>query len=46
VCKLTFERMMAEPEMLYGEGLGSSYQGQVTMLSKHFSEQTAGSVTD
>jgi dCTP deaminase len=45
VCKLTFERMMAEPEMLYGEGLGSSYQGQVTMLSKHFAEQAAGSFT-
>lgn len=43
VCKLTFERMLAEPEVLYGKDLGSSYQGQVTMLSKHFEEQTAGS---
>ena len=28
--------------MLYGEDLGSNYQGQETMLSKHFVEQTAG----
>ena len=26
---------------LYGADLGSNYQGQVTMLSKHFEEQTA-----
>ena len=25
-------------ERLYGEELGSNYQGQVTMLSKHFEE--------
>jgi dCTP deaminase len=42
ICKLAFERMAAVPNVLYGEDLGSSYQGQVTMLSKHFSEQTAG----
>jgi len=42
VCKLAFERMAAEPDVLYGEELGSNYQGQVTMLSKHFAEQTAG----
>ena len=34
--------MAAPAERLYGESLGSSYQGQVTMLSKHFEEQTAG----
>ena len=28
--------------VLYGSDLGSNYQGQVTMLSKHFEEQTAG----
>lgn len=44
VCKLAFERMAEIPEVLYGEGLGSNYQGQVTMLSKHFEEQTAGGV--
>ncbi|HMD56841.1 MAG TPA: 2'-deoxycytidine 5'-triphosphate deaminase [Solirubrobacteraceae bacterium] len=36
VCKLAFERMAEEPDVLYGEDVGSSYQGQVTMLSKHF----------
>jgi dCTP deaminase len=42
VCKLGLERMAASAERLYGTGLGSNYQGQVTMLSKHFEEQTAG----
>lgn len=36
VCKLTFERMVAEPDRLYGQDVGSSYQGQVHTLSKHF----------
>ena len=43
VCKLGLERMAAPAERLYGADLGSNYQGQVTMLSKHFEEQTAGS---
>ena len=42
VCKLGLEAMAAPAERLYGQGLGSNYQGQVTMLSKHFEEQTAG----
>jgi dCTP deaminase len=42
VCKLAFEPMTAVPDVLYGEDLGSNYQGQATMLSKHFEEQTAG----
>jgi dCTP deaminase len=42
VCKLAFERMTEDPDVLYGEDAGSSYQGQQTMLSKHFSAQTAG----
>jgi dCTP deaminase len=42
VCKLGLERMAAPAERLYGAGLGSNYQGQVTMLSKHFEEQRAG----
>jgi dCTP deaminase len=42
VCKLGLEWMAAPSERLYGVGLGSNYQGQVTMLSKHFEEQTAG----
>jgi dCTP deaminase len=36
VCKLTFERMLAEPERLYGSDVRSNYQGQVETLSKHF----------
>ena len=42
ICKLGFERLAAPPDVLYGRDLGSNYQGQVTMLSKHFEEQTAG----
>jgi dCTP deaminase len=42
VCKLGLEWMSDPAERLYGAGLGSNYQGQVTMLSKHFEEQTAG----
>jgi dCTP deaminase len=38
VCKLAFERMIEEPDVLYGEDVGSSYQGQQTMLSKHFTD--------
>lgn len=38
VCKLAFERMAAEPDVLYGQEIGSNYQGQETMLSKHFLE--------
>ena len=36
VCKLTFERMLAEPETLYGTMIGSSYQLQEESLGKHF----------
>jgi dCTP deaminase len=39
VCKLAFERMSEEPDVLYGKDLGSNYQGQLTMLSKHFLER-------
>ena len=42
ICKLAFERMAERPEKLYGEDVGSNYQGQETMLSKHFVAQTAG----
>jgi dCTP deaminase len=41
VCKLAFERMAAEPDVLYGSQVGSNYQGQVSMLSKHFRERPA-----
>ncbi len=36
VCKLKFERMIEEPEILYGQGIGSNYQQQTETLSKHF----------
>ncbi|MGH2662774.1 MAG: 2'-deoxycytidine 5'-triphosphate deaminase [Actinomycetota bacterium] len=36
VCKLTFERMAEEPDLLYGAKIGSSYQGQLDTLGKHF----------
>lgn len=36
VCKLNFERMVAEPEKLYGYEIGSNYQGQLGTLGKHF----------
>jgi dCTP deaminase len=36
VCKLTFERMLERPDVLYGSNIGSSYQGQVDTLGKHF----------
>ena len=44
VCKLAFERMAEEPDVLYGEDIGSNYQGQETMLSKHFVEHRAEKV--
>ncbi len=36
VCKLTFEKMLVEPDRLYGQGIGSNYQGQTETLGKHF----------
>jgi dCTP deaminase len=34
--RLIYERMMERPDMLYGQGLKSNYQGQGLKLSKHF----------
>ena len=42
IAKLAYQRMAAEPDRLYGSQVGSNYQGQETMLSKHFVDQTAG----
>ena len=42
ICKLAFERMLQPPDKLYGSAAGSNYQGQETMLSKHFVEQALG----
>lgn len=36
VCKLTFERMLEAPTVLYGEEIGSSYQRQHETLGKYF----------
>ena len=36
VGRLVYERMAEVPDLLYGAGIGSSYQGQELRLSKHF----------
>jgi len=36
VCKLTFERMLEPPTLLYGRDVGSNYQRQEETLGKHF----------
>ena len=36
VCRLRFERMAEIPDRLYGQQIGSAYQGQLDTLSKHF----------
>jgi dCTP deaminase len=40
VCRLTFERMVAQPTKLYGGGIGSNYQGQQQTLGKHFARSS------
>jgi dCTP deaminase len=34
--RLIYERLTETPDILYGQGLGSNYQGQRLKLSKHF----------
>jgi dCTP deaminase len=36
VGRLVYERMLARPKALYGQGIGSHYQAQGLKLSKHF----------
>jgi len=36
VASLVFEKLIERPRLLYGEGIGSSYQRQGLKLSKHF----------
>ncbi len=36
VASLVFERLLERPRLIYGEGIGSSYQSQGLKLSKHF----------
>jgi dCTP deaminase len=39
LCKLVFERLTEPTTMLYGQGIGSTYQNQRLTLSKHFASQ-------
>ena len=41
ICTISFDRMLEVPEKTYGAEIGSSYQGQGLVLSKHFSPSTA-----
>jgi dCTP deaminase len=41
VGRLVYERLIARPDKLYGEGIGSSYQRQGLALSKHFKPYAA-----
>jgi dCTP deaminase len=36
VGRLVYEKMLAKPDRLYGQGIGSNYQAQSLKLSKHF----------
>ena len=36
VGRLVYEKMLARPDALYGQGIGSNYQAQGLKLSKHF----------
>lgn len=36
VCTLSFEKMLEQPDIWYGDRLGSSYNRSGTILSKHF----------
>jgi dCTP deaminase len=36
VGRLVYEKMLAQPDRLYGSGIGSNYQAQGLKLSKHF----------
>ncbi len=42
LCKLTFERMAARPDVLYGEGIGSRYQRQGLALGRQFRAERMG----
>jgi len=36
VCRLVYEQLLAPPDRLYGQAIGSSYSAQRLALSKHF----------
>ena len=42
VASLVFEELLERPRVLYGEGIGSSYQRQGLKLSKHFKAPVNG----
>jgi dCTP deaminase len=46
VASLVFERLLERPKVLYGEGIGSSYQRQGLKLSKHFKVSDAKPASD
>lgn len=46
VCKLTFERMLAPPDKLYGSDVRSNYQGQTDTLGKHFRREPSPAADD
>jgi dCTP deaminase len=46
VCKLTFQRMLSAPSKLYGQDIGSHYQGQMQTLGKHFRREPMRSSSD
>jgi len=41
VCKIALERLLEPSDHLYGEAIGSTYQGQQSTLSKYFKRPTA-----
>lgn len=46
VCKLTFERMLEPPTVLYGQTIGSNYQRQTETLGKHFRHRDPSTAED
>ena len=42
LCKLTFERMAARPDELYGAAIGSRYQRQKLALGRQFRAERMG----
>jgi dCTP deaminase len=42
VGRLVYEKMLSRPDALYGQRIGSNYQGQSLKLSKHFKASTSG----
>jgi dCTP deaminase len=45
VARLKYHQMMAAPDKVYGQGIGSSYQQQGLALSKHFRAPASAALT-